>query len=271
MTTLETQKATIYGMHFMGWGHRKIEVKNLAFKTGPYAQYKQAIVVTFIRRNRRKAERLLVTSDVSMVILEGWEHPEFEYLVPFAYSNDTMGKRGRYGSFDIRWHEDFDAFLRDYLNKTNTKVLADFRNHDPEEYKVAKNYDDSDPFIIHTNSNDPSANQEVLNQQNPVLIEGAAHESVLTQYERNPEARRKCIEHYGLSCIICGFDFMLAYGEAGRGFIHVHHLKPISATSEEYIVNPVADLRPVCANCHCIIHRRNPPYTIEDVVQMLKR
>jgi hypothetical protein len=86
------------------------------------------------------------------------------------------------------------------------------------------------------------------------LIEGAVCSVVINRYERNPVARARCIAHHGPSCVVCGFNFGAAYGPLAEGFIHVHHVKPLSEIGEEYEVDPVADLRPVCANCHAIIH-----------------
>ncbi len=42
------------------------------------------------------------------------------------------------------------------------------------------------------------------------------------------------------------------YGELGEGVIHVHHLKELRSLGEEYQVDPIEDLRPVCPNCHAI-------------------
>jgi 5-methylcytosine-specific restriction protein A len=36
-------------------------------------------------------------------------------------------------------------------------------------------------------------------------------------------------------------------------------------------VDPIADLRPVCPNCHAVIHLNKQPFTIEDVQAMVKR
>ncbi|HSX81067.1 MAG TPA: HNH endonuclease [Candidatus Saccharimonadia bacterium] len=52
-------------------------------------------------------------------------------------------------------------------------------------------------------------------------------------------------------------------------FIHVHHCRPLSEIAGEYVVDPIEDLRPVCPNCHAVIHRRTPPFTIEEVRSML--
>ncbi|UQZ89713.1 hypothetical protein C4J81_11050 [Deltaproteobacteria bacterium Smac51] len=90
-------------------------------------------------------------------------------------------------------------------------------------------------------------------------------------YERNPAARHACIDHYGTTCYVCGFDFGKTYGAQCNGMIHVHHLKMVSGFDEAYIVNPIDDLRPVCPNCHMVLHsKRDGCYTIEEIKKMLE-
>lgn len=103
------------------------------------------------------------------------------------------------------------------------------------------------------------------------FIEGAVCRVHVNAYERNAAARAKCIEHFGHVCSVCGFDFGMVYGPPGAGLIHVHHLRPLSEIGEEYEVDPIRDLRPVCPNCHAVIHRRHPPYDIEEVRQFVIR
>jgi 5-methylcytosine-specific restriction protein A len=105
---------------------------------------------------------------------------------------------------------------------------------------------------------------------NQMYQEGAKKQILVNIYERNDTARRKCIQHHGLKCFICDFDFQEKYGDIGLGFIHVHHLQPLSAINEEYELDPIRDLRPVCPNCHAMIHRRNPPYTLEEMKDILQ-
>lgn len=107
-----------------------------------------------------------------------------------------------------------------------------------------------------------------INQEN--LFEGAVRRVSVNAYERNLEARKICINYYGAICKICNFNFETTYGEIGKGFIHVHHLKQISEIGETYRIDPITDLIPVCPNCHAIIHKRNPPYTIEEVRDFLR-
>ena len=91
-------------------------------------------------------------------------------------------------------------------------------------------------------------------------------------YERNQDARKACIAHYGCKCAICGFDFEKVYGEEiGKDFIEVHHIVPIHERKGEYKVDPIRDLRPLCSNCHSMIHRRNPVYAPEEISDFLKK
>lgn len=101
------------------------------------------------------------------------------------------------------------------------------------------------------------------------LTEGAVKTIAINAYERNAEARRICISHYGSICYLCKFNFEAIYGVAGKGYIHVHHLKRISEIRENYVIDPIRDLRPICPNCHAMIHSRIPPFTIEEMISML--
>jgi hypothetical protein len=47
--------------------------------------------------------------------------------------------------------------------------------------------------------------------------EGEPKTVELTRYERNPIARRQCIEHYGTDCYVCRFSFGRIYGEKAAG------------------------------------------------------
>lgn len=101
------------------------------------------------------------------------------------------------------------------------------------------------------------------------LVEGAVRQVTINAYERNPVARSRCIEAHGAFCSVCNFDFGAAYGASAAGFIHVHHIKALASIGTQYEVNPIEDLRPVCPNCHAVIHMVNPPRSIEEVRTML--
>lgn len=103
------------------------------------------------------------------------------------------------------------------------------------------------------------------------LYEGALVTIKANRYERNQKARRECVAKKGYHCLVCGRDFESTYGEIGRGFIHVHHLTPISTIGQEYELNVDTDLVPVCPNCHYMLHRKNPPYTIEELKDIVAK
>jgi predicted HNH restriction endonuclease len=60
------------------------------------------------------------------------------------------------------------------------------------------------------------------------------------------------------------------YGDIGQGFIHIHHLIPLSGIKQDYRLNPETDLIPVCPNCHAMLHRRDPPFTPEELKARLR-
>ena len=66
----------------------------------------------------------------------------------------------------------------------------------------------------------------------------------INAYERNPKARARCIAHGGAICAVCGFDFGSVYGTELSGFIHVHHVVPLSTIRHSYRLNAILNRRP---------------------------
>lgn len=108
------------------------------------------------------------------------------------------------------------------------------------------------------------------NEIQKAYTEGTPNQVTLTKYERNPFARKRCIEQYGLSCVICSFNFEQTYGQVGKDFIHVHHLTQVATVGKNYEIDPIKDLRPVCPNCHSIIHKRKTAYTIDEMKDFIR-
>ena len=102
-----------------------------------------------------------------------------------------------------------------------------------------------------------------------LLVEGACRTVTVNAYERDPEVRRRCIEAHGIACAACGMSFGGVYGSVAAGYIHVHHLRPLSEVGAAHTVDPIKDLRPVCPNCHAVLHRRVPPYSVEEVLEFM--
>jgi len=102
-----------------------------------------------------------------------------------------------------------------------------------------------------------------------ICIEGAVTQVKVNRYERDPKARTACITYYKPVCMICGFDFRLKYGDLGKGFIHVHHVTPLSETGARYQVDPIKDLLPVCPNCHAMLHMTKPPLSVSTLKKLI--
>ena len=90
-------------------------------------------------------------------------------------------------------------------------------------------------------------------------------------YERSQKNRREAIKIHGTTCAVCTFNFDETYGEEyADGYIQIHHIKPLSGYEGE--VDPKTDLRPLCANCHAMAHRRRDTVTsIEELKELIEK
>lgn len=99
--------------------------------------------------------------------------------------------------------------------------------------------------------------------------EGSPIQMFNTRYERKKVNREACIQLKGLRCVACGFDFGTIYGQIGTGYIEVHHVTPVSQIGSDYKINVMSDLEPLCANCHAMVHRNNPPILISELTRII--
>jgi 5-methylcytosine-specific restriction protein A len=100
--------------------------------------------------------------------------------------------------------------------------------------------------------------------------EGALLRIAVNRYERDARNRLACIQAHGCVCAVCAMSFAERYGRVGEDYIHVHHLTPLSQFDGTRTVDPIVDLIPVCANCHAMLHRREPPFTIAELQNQLR-
>jgi 5-methylcytosine-specific restriction protein A len=101
------------------------------------------------------------------------------------------------------------------------------------------------------------------------LNEGAKKQVIVNSYERNIKARLACIVHYGAKCIVCDFDFAKMFGDLGIGYIHVHHELDLAQIGQNYVVDPIKDLKPVCPNCHAMLHKTKPAMAIKKLKEII--
>lgn len=87
-------------------------------------------------------------------------------------------------------------------------------------------------------------------------FEGSKKKRFTNYYERDPKLRAAAVQYHGVACKVCGFDFGEVYGERGRGYVEVHHLRPVSTLEGKTKVDPKKDMTVLCSNCHRMVHRR---------------
>ena len=104
------------------------------------------------------------------------------------------------------------------------------------------------------------------------IPEGAKFRVEVDRYERDPSARRICLEHFRYTCQVCGLRFADRYGAVGRDYMHVHHKTPLSEVTDpdDHAVDPKIDLVAVCPNCHAMLHRpKGKTLTVSELQEMM--
>lgn len=225
--------------------------------------YKNAVYYTF--RETSGIMKVLYTLEECILL-----NPKKDYSIVLDNMNITedikkriinyIEERKRIYGFD--YDGNYKIYILNEAIKLNSpkKFPKSLRNHTYSKIEYFF-YDDN---IIHTIK---SEDTNLIDDSE--FYEGNMITIKQNKYERNPKARRECLKHYGCKCQICGFDFEEFYGEIGKDVIEVHHRKALSEIKENYTVDPIRDLVPVCSNCHTIIHSRKPYYTVEELKSIL--
>ncbi len=126
------------------------------------------------------------------------------------------------------------------------------------------------PDFLERRPRPPEVNFSDQLDEGPEFTEGALRRVTVNAYERDPAARAACIARHGLRCAVCEMSFEERYGSIGRGFIHVHHKKPLALRRGEYRLRAGADLAPVCPNCHAMLHTQDPPLGIDELRTLIQ-
>jgi len=120
-------------------------------------------------------------------------------------------------------------------------------------------------FILNNNFNKDQRKQIIDGDyENLIIEEGFTKFSQIKIKIRSRRLVKIARRHYSLNgkiyCSACSFGFEDFYGEIGRGYIEIHHLKPIFAyedSLEQNINEALENVAPVCSNCHRMIHRKS--------------
>lgn len=188
---------------------------------------------------------------LSLVIPEGF------FYIPYSTIRNLC--KNEYFSLGKKTSEDYKITIDINDNQYHFRALIGNEPIDIQAYFIKF------PLFVYPDE---------LSDTSDDYIEGRKRTVTVNAYERNPAARRACINHYAkegaVHCQICGFDFGMVYGDTFEGMIHIHHLRMVSEADNEYVVDPVTDLLPVCPNCHMVLHSKtNGCFTPDEVREML--
>ena len=171
-----------------------------------------------------------------------------------SWDGQTQGRTDHW----IIGHEDQGLELLLFYRKSKTEHPgAGFRYEGPFEYVSHKGKHPT-RFTLRR----ASAFEEVVASDLDSLraeeeyFEGTKKQRFVNYYERDQKLRAAAVEHHGVACKVCGFDFGKVYGERGKGYIEVHHLRPVSTLEGKTKVDPGSDMTVLCSNCHRMVHRR---------------
>ena len=98
--------------------------------------------------------------------------------------------------------------------------------------------------------------------------EGKVGTALVNRYERDPRNCKAAIAKHGTRCFGCRHEMRELYGDIATGFIHIHHVRPLSRTGGP--TKPeIDDLIPLCPNCHAVVHLQSPPLGIHQLQKLV--
>jgi len=160
---------------------------------------------------------------------------------------------------------------RTYLNENKTAINYLFTNN--------FTFNDVATFSDAISAADSSMSVPFFIKEDNIVTEGNAEEKKVKVKTRSPELRDAAIKYYtekmgALKCYICDFSFEEKYGEHGKGYIEIHHERPVCNYDDkgfsEFLKDAVLFVKPLCSNCHRMIHRNTKkPLTIEELKALI--
>ena len=100
--------------------------------------------------------------------------------------------------------------------------------------------------------------------------EGFLSEVRYFRSKRNRAIRDQCAKRDHYTCQVCGFNFEKVYGERGKGFIEIHHKKPLASYDGEHEVL-LEDLIGLCSNCHSMVHNGKELLNLDNLKELLEK
>ena len=211
----------------------------------------------------QQLEVLLSPSGQDLLILAGRKDTRFSQKVRNLVSHRTLESQGlatreREDERNSRFHITAAGLARYHGNAASLDALLDF------------SIDENSNELIQLNQ---GVELEVLDEIE--ISEGQRVTRTSEYLVRSGQLRTAAIEHYSegdsIRCTACSFEFALAYPDIGVGYIQIHHLVPISYLKGQTLSlsDALENVRPLCANCHAIVHKRRPPLSMAELLDVV--
>lgn len=219
--------------------------------------------------------------------LEKLLHPEGEDLEILDNRNDTkFSQKVR----NLISHSDINGMSK-YIRTarkgkyTITQLGIDYlkENQETVEYLFGGDFSSQEQLVVAEKLEKAreSGKKLLIYRENEKIQEGELVEKTSTTRKRSQKLRKAAVDYYKkqegeLRCAACGFSFAETYGELGEDFIEMHHEKPLFQYEDEaletYLDEAVKNMKPLCANCHRMIHRnRKNILTVEQLKEKIKK
>jgi hypothetical protein len=205
-----------------------------------------------------KLRDLLKPSGEDLEILAGRSDDKFSQKVRNLKAHDTFERYGfaEYVDGVVSISDLGMTYLNSNMDKLRYLLVNDFQWEDLK-----------DGLEIVQKSSDERRTIEIFDES--IMIQEGMKKIVETSvYERSTKLRQIAIEHFtkdeDIICEACDFSFKKFYGDIGKGYIEIHHIKPVFKYQDEElgktIETALTNVVPVCSNCHRMIHRnwKNP-------------
>ncbi len=220
---------------------------------------------------RRELEKMFDPQGEDAEILKGRTDSKFTQIIRNLtgshVSTNDFGKYTTQGTYGFSLNQEGILFLNNHISQC--EYIYDNNFEYDENVEIANN--------IYTSTT--SKKKFITYNEDNTIVEGESIEYIHKAKKRCAMLRETAIEHYRdknghIKCHVCGFDFLDFYGEIGRHFIHIHHEHPICEYDKEGTIQNLLDavekVKPVCANCHCMLHRKKTKVlSIDELKQII--
>jgi DNA-binding PadR family transcriptional regulator len=192
-------------------------------------------------------------------ILASRNDTKFSQKVRNLVSHRTLENKG-YEKYENRGRNGYHT-----ITPVGQRYLDD--NMELLQYLIINNfsYDDFGNGLAKVKQAEDEQKKIITYDENSTIFEGFQKQRNHSVYVRSDKLRKIAIDRYTkpnnhIVCETCGFDFWTYYGDLGKGYIEIHHKKPMfqydGENTETYIEEALENVVPVCSNCHRMIHRK---------------